>query len=289
MVTELLRSRPAAPVAAAAGLLVRRGAACAEVFLPAAPPAIVTSGVAGWAFGAWVSLGAPAQLFVPSYAHIVNWISAVSLVDTTVELAYGAGYTPLDCAREIAPFFNPGANTVWALPLSLMCQPGSSPAGQTVYVRAATQTATPYDYEVILIGWLGGLPTFATVPLAVITGPGRWYPANTYSSGITATSGAGWTWGPGATVVAAAPNDMLVVGLKNIAVVSELLDTGTMWQIGYGAAGSETWCATAAIGHMWSNRWIWPPVLVKAGERLAVRAAYVVAGSRDCQVKVYDL
>jgi hypothetical protein len=191
--------------------------------------------------------------------------------------------------REIAPFFNPGQTTAWYLPLSMMCLPVGSPAGQAIYARAATVQGGVCAYEVILLGWLGGLPAFDTIPLAAIAGPGRWYPANASIATIDTNTGTGWTYGAGFTVVNPAPNDLLVAGMEARADTTHVLDPGTMWQVGYGPAGSETWCATLTMGRTWCERWVWPPVLVKAGERLAVRSAYSAVVSRRCRVKVYDL
>jgi hypothetical protein len=280
------------PDGGGAGLLVRRSAACAEVFLPAAAPATVISAAASWTFGAWVALGTLAQQLVLSYTHIVNYFSAAGLVDSTVELAYGdgyGGYTPLDATRELATFFNPGGTTIWFLPLSMMCQPVAVPANQAIYARYAANSATPYQVDLILLGWLGGLPAFDTIPLAAISGPGRWYPVNASSAYISAPTGAGWAWGAPVTVIDPAPNDLLVVGMEAYPSIVWATDPATMWQVGYGPAGSETWCATLPIGRTWSTRWVWPPVLVKAGERLALRAADATAGTRGCRVKVYDL
>lgn len=281
------RRKPAA--AAAAGLLVRRDAACAEVFLPAAPPATVTSGAGAWVFGSWVSLGSSAQVLVPSYVHIVNYAQAVGLVDSSAELAYGAGYTPLDAMREMAPFFNPGVNTVWALPLSMMCRPIAVPANETIYARLADSSVTAYSVELFLLAWAGGLPAFETIPLAAVAGPGRWYPANASGAYIFLTSGGGWAYGASASVVDPAPNDMLVVGIELLGVIQYILNPATLFQLGYGPSGSETWCATVSEGRTWTTRWVWPPALVKAGERLAVRAAGAAAMSHFLRVKVYDL
>ena len=278
------------PVAGAGGgLLVRRAAACAEAAFPAPEPAIVTSGAFVWVFGLWVDLGTPAQDLVLNYIHIANDSQAAALVDSTVELAYGPSWTLLDAARELAPFYLPGATTVWALPLSQMCQPVRSPAGQTIKVHAATASATPYNFEVMVLGWLGGLPAFDAIALAAIAGPGRWYPANTGAGSLVTTTGTYPLYGNPAVVVNPAPNDMLVVGLESYPTTVYLLDPGTLWQIGYGPAGSETYCATTLAGHTWNERWIWPPVLVRAGERLVVRSSDTGAFGRVCRVKVYDL
>jgi len=289
MVTDLLRSRPAA-AAAAGGFLVRRAAACAEVFLPAAPPVVAVSGGAPiWTPGAWVSLGSRAEVLVPSYYHVVNFFSAGGLVDSSVEFSRGDGHTPLDCFREISPVFNPGVDTTWSLPLSGMSRPVAVPANEVVYARLTVSSATVYQVEVMLVGWAGGLPTFDTIPLAVCAGPGRWYPANATSASVVTTSGAGWGYGTPVTVVDPAPNDMLVVGIEVIASAFYLTDPAAFYQLGYGAAGSETWCATLTHGRTWTTRWVWPPVLVRAGERLAVRTADAAATGRNCRVKVYDL
>jgi hypothetical protein len=290
MVTDLLRSRSAAAAGPSVpSFLVRRAAACAEASFPAPGAIVVTSGAGAWTFGAWVALGTPAQDLVLNYLHAINYTAAPGLVPATIELAYGAAYTPLDAGRETASLFNPGPTTAWSLPLSQMCQPVVCPAGQTLYARAADSSPAAFNYEVLALGWLAGLPTFDVRGLTTISGPGRWYPANTTAAGITVIAAVYPSYGAGVTVVDPAPNDLLVVGLVSQAALSYLLDTGTLWQIGYGPAGSETWCSTSLAGRLWNERWIWPPVLVRAGERLAVRASWYTGGSRTCQVKVYDV
>lgn len=270
-----------------AGLLVRRDAACAEIWYPAAPPATVTSGAGAWVWGAPVVLGSPGQDFILSYLHVVNYSSAAALIDSTVELYHGPDTADrLDAARELAPFYNPGPTSAWALPLSQMARWPVSPQYENIRARAATDSLVAYDFEVMILGWLGSLPPFATLtPAASLYG--RWYPANSGAAYIASTAGAGWAFGASTTVLASATNDMLVVGLESLNSLAHLLDPMTLWQIGYGPNLSETWCATVSMGRTWNTRWIWPPIHVQAGERLAVRSADTVAGIRGCRVKAY--
>jgi len=289
MVTDLLRSRSPAGAAAAPGRLVRRDASCAEIWLPAPPPAYVTSSVTPWVPGNFVLMGTPAQEFVLNYGHVLNFNQVPGPIDSTVGFVYGIVATHLDAAREVAPFFLPGPSTTWALPLSIMCQPVSVPAGEPISVYAATEAAVAYTFEAILLGWLGGLPTFDTIPLAVLPGHGYWLPSDLGTGSYTVTTGAGWAWGAPVTVVASMNYDALVVGIKTRYSLSVMLNPATFYQIGYGPAGSETWCATISMGHPWHERWIWPPVQVKAGERLAIRATTTSAQPRLCQLKLYGL
>jgi hypothetical protein len=272
-----------------AGLLVRRAAACAEIFLPAAPPAIVVNGAVAWVFGAYVDLGSVAQILVPSYLHVVNANSLTALNDATVRLSYAADRFPLDHMREVAPFYNPGATTAWYLPISMMCQPQAVPANDHLWASLATSVAAARQVEVILLAWAGGLPTFDTIPLAPIAGIGYWWPSNTGNTAYNVPAGAAWAYGAPVTVNASMPNDALVVGLKGLPVLGELLDNATIIQVGYGPAGSEVWCATSCRSHTWNTRWVWPPVLVKAGERLALRATSDVVKDISVQMKLYNL
>lgn len=280
------------PVAAGgggAGLLVRRAAACAEIFRPAAPPAIVINSGVAWTYGAYVDLGSYPQILVPSYLHVVNDASLTALNDATIRLSYAADRFPLDYMREVAPFYNPGVSTVWFLPLSMMCQPQAVPANEHLWASLATSIAAARQVEVILLAWAGGLPPFDTIPLAPVAGIGHWWPSNVSNTAYLVTTGALWAYGAPTQIAPAMANDALIVGLKGLPTTSELLDEATMIQVGYGPAGSEVWCATTCRSHTWNTRWIWPPVLVKAGERVALRGASDPAKDVSVQVKLYDL
>lgn len=286
MVTPLLRSRPAAG-AAASGLYVARRTG-AEIFLPAPPPATVTGGAAGWTFGAWVSLGTPSNDLILSGISVTT-AGLVGNMSGVIELAYGGSYTALDATRNVVPFFNPGPTTLFFSSLSTVSRPVTVPAGETLYARAAQSAAGAVAFGVFVVGWDSALPTWEELAANVAAGPGRYYPSNVNPGGLAVMSGAGWAYGASSTVVDPAPNDMLAYQILTAGSIGDLLDTATLFQLGFGASGAETWCATVPHAHEYLTQLIHPPVLVRSGERLAVRSADAAAQPTGVLVKVYDL
>jgi hypothetical protein len=280
---------PEPPAGGVAGFLVRRDAACAEIFLPTAPPAIVTSGAGIYIPGAAVLLGSHAQDLYPSYCHIVNYLQASAMVDQTVRLKHGLPSAYFDSMREIAPFFNPGPTTAWALPLSMMMCPHKIPALDNIYAESMSNDGGVYSVAVILLAWAGGLPPFDVIPFTTTFVWGSWLPNDASDIGYNIFNGAGYVYGPSTTITAVMGADTLIVGLKMLAQISMMGVAAELYQVGYGPAGGETWVATSSHGRTWCERWIWPPVLVKAGERLAVRGAGPAAVHRFVQLKYYTL
>lgn len=282
---EASASGPAAPSGA---LVARRGPA--EIWLPGAgTPPVVTSAAAGWAFGAWTAIGTPVNDFFVS-AWMDVWENAPFAITASVtEYAYGAARTPIDAYRNCSIGNDPTADGVMLTNFHSVGHFPRVPAGETAYARLATQETTAQSHRVALIGFDGSLPTFEDLT-SPVAGNGRYLPSNLGGTGLTVAVGGSWFYGPSTTVLASAPNDMLVTHIAVYAAIGPFSSIAGLAQIGFGPAGSETWCATHAIGRNLTTPVIWPPVLIKAGERLAIRAARSAsATSWSFFIKVYDL
>jgi hypothetical protein len=271
-----------------AGLfLARRGNA--ETWLPlTGGPVTVTSGASPNTFGDWASLGTPASDFYTSHLWACLANLPTQLGSVLAQFAYGADPAPLDASRSAVTLTDPTADASGYLALPLPCRSGKIPAGQELRARAWATIASR-QLQVMVAGWLDAYPEWTPLPANTVVGPGRYYPSDSATSGVSVASATWGSWGAVATVVDPAPNDLLVTEVIFIPSTSAVLLPVWALQLGYGPAGSEVWCATPLHGHGAPSPWIWPPVWVKAGERLAVRAQGPSAANRQILVKVHDL
>jgi hypothetical protein len=288
MVTDLLRSRPAAAAAAAQLYVARRNGA--ESFLPAAgAPITVTSGLIGsWTFGAWAAIATPANAWYLSQAHVCYVETAAGLRALLLELWRSDHVTAIDCCRRNFPISDPTLDATAYFTLDYTARPVLIPAGTQIDGRAATSDSVARAFQVLLAGWDSAVPVWTPLARNWLDGPGRYYPSNT-GLGVDVNAGAAWVYGASATVVDPAPTDLLVTEVLSRASGVMFALGAAAVQVGFGPAGAETWCATVPIGHQCEPKPIHPPVLVYAGERLALRAAKLVAGWISVLVKVYDL
>jgi len=286
MITDLLRSKPAAGAGGATTHWARRDGA--EIFLPTTGgPIAVTSGAIN-TFGAWTAIATPANDFYLSHLLVFLSVIPAALARLVVEFGYGAGPTALDVTRLDTNVVDPTADAAGYIELHLRSRPTLVAASQQIQARAYSSRAAD-AFACMVAGWDTSYPTWTALPANTVAGPGRYYPSNTSTTGILANAGAWGTWGTAVTVVDPAPNDMLVTQLLQVATAANVISTGVAYQVGYGAAGSETWCATLLTGHASRAPWVWPPVWVKSGERLAARAQANAAGYRPCLLKVHDM
>ena len=58
--------------------------------------------------------------------------------------------------------------------------------------------------------------------------------------------------------------------------------------VGYGPAGAETWVSTHMLGRVVASVPIFPPIWIKAGERVAIRAQGKQTAAKRVMLKVYD-
>lgn len=260
----------------------------AEIFLPAAAgPVAVTSGAA-WTFGGWTAIGTPAADFYLSQLMAFLSVVPATLAKLLVEFGYGAGPAALDATRLETCVVDPTADASGWLDLSTRSRPTRVPAGAAVSARAWSSRAADV-FDCMVVGWSGSYPVWSALPSNTVVGPGRYYPTNVSTAGVAVVAGAWGAWGAPVAVVAAAPNGLLVTQVIQLGVMANVLSTGVAYQLGFGPAGSETWCATVLTAHAGRAPWIWPPVWVQAGERLAVRAQGNAAGLRQCLVRVHDM
>ncbi len=256
-----------------------------EIWLPLnAGPVSFTPGVA--TMSAWNALATPANDFYLTHllASHIHTGSAAGI--DAAEFAYGAGYTPIDVVRRTHAFSDATNDAGGWYGFSQETRPGKVPAGQQISVRGQVGAA-PNAMECMAVGFDGAYPAFASLPSDAVAGAGRFYPGNTGYS--TINTGAAPAWSTPQTIIDPAPNDMLVTYLAAGAAIGDFIASWTAYQLGVGPAGSETWLATSIIAHAQSDGWIWPPVWVLAGERLAIRAMAVSTGSRRAAIKVHDL
>jgi hypothetical protein len=289
MVTPLLRSKsaPGGAVSVPRYLARRTGA---EILLPAAgAPITVTSGVgAAWTFGAWTLIGTPANDFYLSHAHVAYVETLAAIQSLLLELSRTAAHTPVDATRYPMGVSDPTGDSVAYFPLDYTARPQLIPAGQAVYGRSAIQGGLARDFRTLLVGWDTAMPVWTALASGIVTGPGRYYPSNTAGQ-ITVACGGAWVPGNSVTVVDPAPNDMLVTDVILLASAGMGALSAAAVQVGYGPNLGETWCATVPLGNVCSPWYIHPPVLIRAGERLAMRGARNVAGNVFVLVKVYDM
>ena len=260
----------------------------AEIWLPATGgPVTLTSGARS-VFGNWTAIGTPAADFYLSHLMVHSMSIPTNLCMEVVEFGYGAGPTALDVTRIYTSLVDPTADAVGYMELDCRSRPTKVLSGVPVSARAYSGVAA-MEFECMVAGWDASYPVWDALPVNTVAGPGRFYPSNTYVNGIVVVAGAWGTWGTAKQVVASAPNDMLVTQLMQTYYNQNLLVGAVAYQIGYGPAGSETWCATLLAGRVSRAPWVWPPVWVKAGERLAVRAQDPGAGTHPFVLKVHDM
>ncbi|HYM16488.1 MAG TPA: hypothetical protein VEZ14_13105 [Dehalococcoidia bacterium] len=276
--------------AAPAGVLLARRSNAPEVWLPAnAGPVAFLPGI-GAAFSAWQSLGAPASDLYLTQLHALHVFSGGSAGLDIAEFSYGAGNTPIDVTRRTFAFADAGNDANGWYNFSQETRPGKIPAGQTAYARgrigASTGPNAP-SMECALVGFAGAYPTFDALDANTATGPGRIYPSNTTTQNLV--SGAAPAWGASLTVIDPAPNDLLATYLMGGVLIGDFASQWLAVQVGIGPAGGETWLATVYHAHAHSSGWIWPPVWVKSGERLALRGMAAGVIGRSVALKVHDL
>jgi len=253
-----------------------------EIWLPATPPAVCAKNT-------WVSLGTRGSAFIVSQVLLTGVLSGNPYV--RVEIASGAAQVnPRDCLFGGVPFFNPGETTVFYWGLGSGLRPVAIPAGEEIWAKVTTGFAGDPSFKLVLLGWDGALPTWTSLGKNDVAGPGRNYPNNNVNTGVAVLTGASWAWGSTAEVVASAPNDFIVTGVPlGLLNMASLLNPLSIFQLGVGAAGVETWCALSPMGYENGPQTIWPPVHVKVGERLAIRGAGNTGVNLYPKVKVYDL
>lgn len=265
-----------------ADMPVRRGD-IAETLTGQTTPGACTSGAGANAFGAWTAIGSA----LPNDFYLSNWVAAKEKIELTsgadyVELGYGSAPTTLDIVKWQQPLTDSLGGASGRIGNPTACIPVRIPAGQTLQARARAHVGSSV-FDTMYCGWENAVPDFDYIPQWYVDGPGRYLPSNTTT--ISPISAAMPNFGVGATPLNAALTDLLITGVSSGLSLSALLDI-VAFQIGYGPAGNEVWCATALISAGQPSAPIYPPILIKAGERVAVRAS---ENDITMVVKCYDL
>ncbi len=277
------------PAAAPTGLYVARRDG-PEDFLPTSgAPVVLDSSGTGYTFGAWESYGAPDADFYVSTFHVVTTGVWGALEHCIVELAYGVDKAPIDVTRGTAIVVLPGASTSFYIPHSIVSRAVRVPAGEIIYGRLANSADAVRQVETFLTGWPAPFPAWEELDENTVPGPGRFYPSNVTDEGVALATGASWAYGDDVTAVASAPNDLLIAQVVSPYGIAQFLTLAAAVQVGYGASGEETWCATLPFGRVSYPPWLYPPILIREGERIAVRAAANAAIAVSLFLKVYDL
>jgi len=274
---------------AAGFILTRRPGVGSEIFMAQTGPTVVASGTPLGTFGAWVALGGAlaADLYLTRLQARRTVIPA-TLANFAVEFAYAAGATAVDAMRQQNSIVDgPPANDAGFLAADLNTYNTKIPSGGTLSSRI-TDGAGAVDWQVWVCGWSGSLPAFTRLSAASPAGAGRYYPSNV-SAGLAVVAAAYPNYGAWVQVVAAAPNDLLIMAVHHASSLPNTGSPGTAYQVGIGAAGQEVPVGISLAGRNLSNTNLEPPVWVKAGERLAVRASSAAAANRLAVVKVIDL
>lgn len=243
-----------------------------EIWLPQNATALsLTTGSPG--FGAWTNIGsALANDFILTYMRclwVCNSVSAgVGLV--ALEAGSGGGATGYAQLRGYGTFQIQGATSVsgW-LDFSIAQHPMRIASGTQVQVRGDAPI-NAQTLEVALLGFDTAFPTFTNLPHDVAIGPDTVQPSDT-GAGVAVAGAAFPNFGAWTTLVASAAADMLVYWVGVQENLTDLSAALYPIQLGIGAAGSEVALSTSLVGHVQNNQWLWPPVWVKAGERLAAR------------------
>lgn len=281
------------PAGGVAGYQVRRDATHNEtLLLPGTTARAVPSGAAANAFGAWTTVGTPpaSDLYVSHLHQVRPTIPATAGVQR-IEWSHGAGNTPVDAVLRGLIVNDPTSDDLGWMDIFDRAWGFLIPSGSQVYARALCGEVGPIEFNVALAGWPGAYPDWATLPDTSVPalGAGRYYPSNT-GAPAAITAAVLPAYGAWAQLVAAAPgNGLLVTRITPQTILSGITALLTAYQLGIGAAGSEVAVATVLTGNALASTWVWPPVWVQAGERLAIRAGSNGAGNRSAYVKVYDL
>mgnify|MGYP001567828297 CR=1 FL=1 len=268
-------------------IVTRRPGVGAEILLPTTGPVVVAAGTPFGTFAAFVALATPANDTFMTRLQTRRLIIPAAVGNFIVEFAYGAGNTALDALRAQNSIVDPAVDDAGNLYADLNTFNTKIPAGQQLKARVSDGVAAA-NWEIWACGWDSAMPTFTVLNVAIPSGAGRYYPTNV-STGLGVVAGAIPTYGAWLQVVAAAPNDMLVSSVSNASSLGNQGTVGTAYQIGIGAAGAEVACGTFLAARNQGTINCQPPVWVKSGERLAIRAASTSAATKLTMVKVVDL
>jgi len=275
---------------AAGYILTRRPGIGSEITLPNNTDIAVTSGTPFGTFGAWTLVQA-AQAFDVWIDNFYAFRQGVgkAIGDALIEWSYGAANTPLNAHRYNEIILDPAGDDAGRYGMMSNTYHTLLPAGNALYARVSEASAAA-TWRVLAVGWTA-VPAFTPLDVASATGAGRYYPTNV-AAGATALnvpSAVAPAFGAWTTVVDPAPNDMLVEHVMQAASAGGA--TGSFWiyQLGIGAAGAELDVGTFPTGNSEMLHNCVPPVWVKAGERLAVRAAFLAVSARRTIIKVVDL
>jgi len=266
--------------------VARRGTP--EILIPpTGAPVQITSPVTPSTFSAWTALGTPANDLYLSQLWALKDNIGGTLTNCLVEFGYGAGPTPIDAVRSISPMQDPTADSAGAYPLGQPAQPVKVPGGSSLQARVWSSHVASDLFDVMALGYDSAYPVWDELPTSLVAGPGRYYDLNT-GLGLNVTPGAWGTWGAWLTVIDPAPNDLLVTRLDQTGQFSNLLGEAWMVQVGFGAAGAEVPCSTHMLGRVVASVPIFPPVWIKAGERMAIRSQGKQTAAKRVLLKVYD-
>jgi len=264
--------------------VARRPGVGAEILLPNTGPVAVTAGLG--AFGAWTTMDTPAHDTYLTRLQARRILIPGSGGNENIEFGYGAGPTALDAVRGVNTINDPTGNDTGWLGFDLNTYT-VAPAGQALKARVWDNYSAA-SWEVWACGWDGAPPLFTTLRAAYAAGAGRYYPSNT-SGGLAVTASAFPNYGAWVEVFAAAPNDLIVSAVTALNALAQFTASVVAYQLGIGAAGTEEAVGTFLVGHGLTTINCDPPVLVLAGERLAIRATSNGASNRTVGVKVIDL
>lgn len=267
----------------------RRPGNAPEIFLPSVPPApVLTAGLN--AFGAWVNIGTTVNDYYLSHIQGTLLSMPLSLVSHAIELSQGpvAGVTQLDALRRVTTIVDPAADATGQVDFFAVCRPLKVAAGTIIWARAySNDAAVARTYEVLTAGWDTALPAFTQLAKQTVAGFAGWFPSSTTSLSVIA--GVAPAFGAWTQLIAAAASDLLITEIRQGALLGSALSPFTGYQLGIGAAGAEVACNSIIGSHAQPNAEVWPPVWVKAGERVAIRASTAGATNRPVAIKAYTL
>lgn len=246
-----------------------------EIIVPVdADPITLTTG-SGWTAWTEVTAGLASDLVLTRVLAAVA--PSTVYADGRVEVGIGAA------GSEVAI-----AESTWLRSLLATSGAGGSAlnpervvpyliaAGTRIALRARERSGGAATVRVYLQGYLGGGPTVqslarlqqdymnGTLTVASLTIP--------ETAGIVLNSYVAWAWTAWAQALASAPTDLLVYGFGSGQPGATFYSGGGgLIQLGVGAAGSEV--AVGAAGYCYGTKpmLFGHPVLVEAGERVAVR------------------
>ena len=274
--------------AAAGGGWTRRALNIERLYPDLTGNSLAIPGAAAWAFGAYVQLSAAtAADYYPSVIHsmVVAQVIATGVNHALVEVEIATGASGLEVTYaqySLGLAFNttvanPLLVTGWTYP----CGPTLIPSGTRIVYRVRISVAaTMLGLEVCL--YLGGhdAPPASDLTYALdpyLLGANTPHLLVTPVGSALAVPSTGYpNYAAWQQVFASAPFDLLVWG-TSYALQAGLTSQGKHFQFGIGAAGSEVPYALIGLPSRFNTQagvqWLRRPLLVRAGERLAVRAS----------------